>query len=369
MSAITTEKLTKRFISRKRAATGASGSAGADTAGVHGNGGPSGNGAGGRGPSGLLGRFRRPAKSETLAVDAIDLDLREGEIFGLLGPNGAGKTTTIRMLCTLLEPTSGRATVAGYDVVKEADKVRASIGVVLSGERAVYWKLTGRENLQYYAALYHIPPAAARKRIAEILAVVNLADRADEFVERYSSGMKQRLTLAKGLLNNPPVLLLDEPTIGLDPQSARNIREFILCLNKEHGKTVILTTHYMEEADQLCDRVGIIDHGRIIALDSPKVLKSRIKEEDVVEVEVKNAAPDLARRIRSIEQVNQVTAQVTDPTVGAAALRVHAQDGRKVLPSVLAQIAAADGVVQFVKVSEPTLEDVFISLTGKALRD
>jgi ABC-2 type transport system ATP-binding protein len=178
-----------------------------------------------------------PGRNRTVepfvAVDGVSFGIRAGEIFGLLGPNGAGKTTTIRMLCTLLEPTSGTATVNGYDVLRQTNLVRKSLGAVLTGERSIYWKLTGRENIAYFAALYHIPPAAARTRIDELLARLDLSGRADEYVERYSSGMKQRIAIAKALLANPPVLLLDEPTIGLDPQSARNLRELILEIRAE----------------------------------------------------------------------------------------------------------------------------------------
>src|SRR5688500_1121279 len=204
----------------------------------------------------LTARDRAPTEWH-VAVDGVSFDIRAGEIFGLLGANGAGKTTTIKMLCTLLEPSGGTATINGYDIVREAGQVRQSLGAVLTGERSVYWKLTGRENLEYFAALYHIPRPVAKRRIAELLERLDLADRADELVERYSSGMKQRVAIAKALLPNPPVLLLDEPTIGLDPQSARNLRELILETRAE-GRTVLLTTHYMEEADQLSDRVGII---------------------------------------------------------------------------------------------------------------
>src|ERR671939_217337 len=250
-----------------------------------------------------------PARNRTVepfvAVDGVSFSIRAGEIFGLLGPNGAGKTTTIRMLCTLLEPTSGTATVNGYDVRRQTNLVRQSLGAVLTGERSIYWKLTGRENLAYFAALYHIPPAVARQRIDQLLARLDLAGRADEYVERYSSGMKQRLAIAKALLANPPVLLLDEPTIGLDPQSARNLRELILDIKRE-GRTVLLTTHYMDEADQLCDRVGIIEAGTIIALDTPTRLKRGIKQLDVVQLEVDAFDPrslDALRRMRGVQNV------------------------------------------------------------------
>ncbi len=223
----------------------------------------------GKGPFAFLGR---QAAEPFVAVDGVSFSIRKGEVFGLLGPNGAGKTTTIRMLSTLLEPTSGKATICGYDALKEPDTVRQILGAVLTGERSVYWKLSGRENLEYFAALYHLPPKVAKARVKELLTRLNLEGRADEYVERYSSGMKQRVAIAKALLADPPVLLLDEPTIGLDPQSARNLRELILEIKAE-GRTVLLTTHYMEEADLLCDRIGIVDAGRVIALDTPANLK------------------------------------------------------------------------------------------------
>ena len=208
-------------------------------------------------------------------MDGVDLRVERGEIFGLLGPNGAGKTTTMRMLATLLEPTSGSARVLGLDVVHEARDIRRRMGAVLSDGRSVYWKLTARENLEYFAALYHVPPREQRERIQRVLEQVNLTDRADDYVERYSTGMRQRLVLARALLPDPELLLLDEPTVGLDPQSSRDLRERVQELRAQ-GRSVLLTTHYMEEADQLCDRIAIVDHGRIVALDTPSELKRSI---------------------------------------------------------------------------------------------
>lgn len=307
----------------------------------------------------------REPEEWTVAVDGVDLDIWEGEIFGLLGPNGAGKTTTIKMLCTLLEPSKGTARVNGYDITRQANLVRQSLGAVLRGERSIYWKLTGRENLEYFAALYHIPPAAARRRIDELLDRFSLNDRADEYVERYSTGMKQRVAIAKALLANPPLLLLDEPTVGLDPQSARNLRELILEIKGE-GRTVLLTTHYMEEADQLCDRVGIIDQGQIIALDTPDNLKTSIDQVDIVQLEVENYDPTLTGELRQLPSVENVVSHYlgTDSTWS---LGLHATDSREVLPSLLDIINSGSGRVKQLEVVQPTLEDVFITLTGKQL--
>jgi ABC-2 type transport system ATP-binding protein len=307
-------------------------------------------------------------QTETVtAVDHVSFGIRQGEVFGLLGPNGAGKTTTIKMLCTLLEPTSGTATLAGYDVVRQAEGVRQHLGAVMTGERSIYWKLTGRENLAYFAALYHLPPGVAKARIDELLARLELTKRADELVERYSSGMKQRIAIAKALLPKPPVLLLDEPTIGLDPQSARNLRELILEF-KHEGHTVLLTTHYMEEADQLCDRIGIIDQGKIIALDTPAALKASINRLDVMQLEVESFNPTLTPVLNELPQVENIAARHLG-TDGVWSVALHTTDSRGILPELIQVIGAGAGRIRHLQIVQPSLEDVFIALTGKALRE
>jgi ABC-2 type transport system ATP-binding protein len=270
------------------------------------------------------------------------------------------------MLCTLLEPSDGSASIAGYDVTRQPDAARRSLGAVLTGERSIYWKLTGRENLEYFAALYHLPPAVARRRVDELLQRLDLAHKADELVERYSSGMKQRVGIAKALLANPPVVLLDEPTVGLDPQAARNLRELIIDIRAE-GRTVLITTHYMEEADQLCDRVGIIDGGRIIALDAPTALKRSINQLDIVQVDVDNYEPLLAERLRGLPGVQNLAARPADD--GSCGLSIHVADSRALMPELIAAVTATSGSIRHLQVAQPTLEDVFIALTGKQLRD
>ncbi len=213
-------------------------------------------------------------KRETVALRSLNLSVPRGSVFGLLGPNGAGKTTTVRILSTLLTPTAGRASVLGFDVMKQTAQVRENIGFVLGGDRGLYGRLTGKQNLEYFAALNHVEPRLASRRSDELLDEVGLADRRDALVEQYSRGMKQRLHIARGLLTDPEVLFMDEPTIGLDPQVAREVRSLIPRL-AARGKTVLLTTHYMFEADVLCERLALIDHGEIVASGSPSEIKQR----------------------------------------------------------------------------------------------
>jgi ABC-2 type transport system ATP-binding protein len=299
-------------------------------------------------------------------VDGIDLEVERGEIFGVLGPNGAGKTTTMKMLATLLEPTAGSARILGLDVVTQAREVRRRMGAVLSDGRSLYWKLTARENLEYFAALYHVPPGEQRPRIAAALQAVKLDDRADDYVERFSTGMRQRLVLARALLPDPELLLLDEPTVGLDPQSARDLRDRVRDLQRQE-RTVLLTTHYMEEADQLCDRIAIVDHGTIVALDTPGGLKRTIAANEVVHLEIPAGNGDAALLAR-LEQAAGTLVR-TERDDGVVAVTIHCRSARDFVPAAFDAAHAQGTTINHVEVVPVTLEDVFLSLTGRALRE
>lgn len=305
------------------------------------------------------------SQSAFVAVNNVSCLVERGEIFGLLGPNGAGKTTTIKMISTLLLPTSGTVKVAGIDVAKQPTQVLRHLGTVLTGERSVYWKLTGRENLEYFAALYGIPGKLAKTRINELLTRFQLEKRADENVEKYSTGMRQRVCLAKALLAEPEILILDEPTAGLDPQSARNLRDLILDIKKE-GRTVLLTTHYMEEADQLCDRIAIVDHGSIIALDTPLNLKHRLDGQRLFSVDISKWEESwehylLEKGVRNISTAFDEQTRLYHVTL-------HLNGGLSSGEILTFLFNEGAGIVNFSS-REPSLEDVFIHLTGKSLRE
>ena len=309
---------------------------------------------------------RAPDERERfVAVNWIDLRVERGEIFGVLGPNGAGKTTTLRMLATILEPTSGEVRVLGIDVRTHPREIRANLGAMLSGERSLYWKLTARENLEYFAALYHVPPKETKARIDAALVAVKLADRADDYVERYSTGMRQRLALARALLPDPPLVILDEPTVGLDPQAARDLRDRVREL-KRQGRTVLLTTHYMEEADQLCDRIAIIDHGEIVALDTPAALKRRIRAEEVVSLEIGMTGEDAPMLARL---ANAAVIARSERRNGTLMVTAHCASARDFVPDAFDAARSERATIQHVEVVPVSLEDVFISLTGRALRE
>ena len=310
---------------------------------------------------------KKEPKAMFTAVNGVDLQIQRGEIFGLLGPNGAGKSTTIRMLCTLLEPTGGTARVSGFDIVKQANDVRRSLGTLLAGERSIYWKLSGRENLEYFAALNHIPQPIAKNRVEELIERMELKDRANELVEKYSTGMRQRVAIAKALLARPPILLLDEPTLGLDPQAARRLRELIAEL-KQEGHTILLTTHYMEEADLLSDRIGIIDSGKVIALDTPNGLKQRIEQKEMIRLEVTGWHQEIAEKLKSISGIeNLISRQAGEADLWEVNMQAH--NSRAAIPRIVEHISGNGTRLVNMNIVKPSLEDVFIHLTGKALRD
>ena len=300
---------------------------------------------------------------DLVAVDNISFTVREGEIFGFLGPNGAGKTTTIRMLCTLSRPTSGSATIAGYNINKDKHKVREQIGLV-SEKLIMYDRLTARENLKLFGKLYDLSNEKLKSKMAELLDLVHMEKWADKQIGTYSTGMKQRINVIRALLNEPKVLFLDEPTLGLDPQSTAEIREFIRKINKMSGTTIILTTHMMVEADLLCDRIGIIDKGKIVALDTPENLKKIITGDSntVLEIDITNMSNKIKEDLEKLEVVNKVTMESN------TRLTVRA-NGDHAFDKIIDAIRGQNGKITSVKNLEPTLEDVFLHLTGRMVRD
>ena len=300
----------------------------------------------------------RRKKKNVVAVDDISFSVRDGELFGLLGPNGAGKTTTVKMLTTLLIPTSGTARVLGHDVTQKPEAIRARIGFVFGGERGLYWRLSGIDNLRYFASLYHVDPDKTKQRIPYLLELVGLGDRGHEKVEGYSRGMKQRLHIARTLLHDPEVLFLDEPTMGLDPVGARELRQKIRDLQAER-KTILLTTHYMFEADTLCERIAVIDHGRIVALDSPAGLKHLVSDLSVIEMEVFGIPPRTLEQLRALPFIDTVTVEERDQK---QLLLAHSPRGSEAVPDLLAILEGLR--VGKVAVREPTLEDAYVRLVG-----
>jgi ABC-2 type transport system ATP-binding protein len=305
------------------------------------------------------GTFRR-TKVENVALAGIDLAIQPGELFGLLGPNGAGKTTTTKILTTLLLPDSGQARVLGLDVVKQTSAVRSRIGFVFGGDRGLYWRLSGLNNLRYFADLYRIPPDVSKRRIGELLERLGLAGREHDKVEVYSRGMKQRLHLARGLLNDPEVLFLDEPTIGLDPVGARELRVLVREL-ADAGKTIFLTTHYMFEADSICDRIAVIKKGAIVAEGTPSSIKRVVENQGVVEFEVVGMPADRLAGLRGLAGVGSVA--VVDQEL-AQVVTINCTRPA----DVMTQLGVILEGLTLRKVSsrEPTLEDAYVQLIGES---
>ncbi len=298
---------------------------------------------------------------ELLAVNEVTFQVREGEVFGLLGPNGAGKTTLIRMLTTLTPPTSGTGRVAGHDIGRDADGVRKSIGVIPQALTSDP-ELTAEENLLIHAKLYGVPVSERGELLRRLLRAVDLEKFSKELVRNFSGGMRRRLEIARGLVHSPKILFLDEPTTGLDPVSRTSVWEMISKLKQQSALTILLTTHYMDEADKLCERIAIVDHGKLVALDSPTKLKDSVPGTDVVEAEFENAPADWLEQLRGL-------AQVADVAERDGLTHISSHDGGETVGAVMALAHRRDVRVKRVTVQSTTLDDVFLHYTGRQLRD
>ncbi|HPC38099.1 MAG TPA: ATP-binding cassette domain-containing protein [Exilispira sp.] len=308
-----------------------------------------------------LSKSFKSKKEYIKAVVEVSFSIEEGTIFSLLGPNGAGKTTTIKILATLFLPDGGYAKICGYDVVKDDLKVRQNLGTVLPGERTLFWKLSVKENLSYFADLYGLKPSYSKKRIEYLLKRFEIEDRKNTFVEKLSTGLRQRVVLCRALLSDPKVLLLDEPTLGLDPEAARNLRNLILEIKKE-GKTILLTTHYMYEADELSDFVAIINKGKIVGLDTPENLKKNLDIERNITISSKKVPEIFIEEIKNCF-LTEVYKEITEENLIKLSLSLKKKDDAV---SRIIQIASKYNIVlENIILSEPTLEDVFIQKTGK----
>jgi ABC-2 type transport system ATP-binding protein len=305
------------------------------------------------------GMFRRRTKVVE-ALRGVSFAVERGELFGLLGPNGAGKTTMIKVLTTLLLPTSGTARVLGFDVRRQARQIRGRVGYVFGGDRGLYDRLSAYDNLRYFADLYKVPPRVRRARIDQLLEMVELKGRERERVETYSRGMRQRLHIARGLLHDPEILFLDEPTIGLDPVGARELRETIGTLH-EAGKTILLTTHYMYEADALCQRIAVIGNGSFVATGTPSDLKAVVGDHTIVEIETFGIADEAVERLRRVPGVRAVGVETRDH---AQVLLVQSAVGADVVRALLNELSGAD--TGKVITREPTLEDAYVELVRSA---
>jgi ABC-2 type transport system ATP-binding protein len=297
---------------------------------------------------------------DLVAVDRVSLEIEQGQTFGLLGPNGAGKTTLAKMLSSLLTPTSGYAEVWGNDIVSKRDEVRRCLGMVFQ-DPSIDDKLTGRENLDFHARLYGLKKDERERRIAEVLDLVDLKEKADIQVEVYSGGMQRRLEIARGLMHRPKVLFLDEPTLGLDVQTRRYIWDYIKRLNQDEAVTVVLMTHYMEEADYLCDRIAIIDRGRIIASDTPQNLK-RLVGADIISLQTSDSTGDFATRLQNSEWVEWLTEQ-------DGIINLGVRNGEEKIPEIVMTAYNSGVAIKSINLHEPDLEDVFLKFTGKKIRE
>lgn len=312
-----------------------------------------------------LTRIFKSEEGEVQALDGVSLSVKPGEIFGLLGPNGAGKTTLIKILCTLLLPTSGKAFVNGYDVVQEAAKIKEVINLASGGETPGYGILTVRENLWFFSQLYGLSDEESRKRVSQLIETIGLQDKANERMNRLSSGMKQRLNIARSLINDPKILFLDEPTLGLDVMFAQQIRQYAKGLIKASPeKTILLTTHYMAEADEMCDRVAIIDDGKIIAMGTPAKLKALVSKEVnlLVEVSFMGSKADELLKLKGVKGLSISHSPEENTTTLKLVL-----EGESTIPDVISAIKEAGVTLHLMHKAEATLETVFVGLVGRGL--
>ena len=295
-------------------------------------------------------------RRDFVALKGLNLEVPRGSVFGLLGPNGAGKTTTVRILSTLLTPTSGTARVLGYDVESQAKQVRRNIGFILGGERGLYGRITGEQNMRFFAALNHINPGEAKRRTEQLLDRVGLTEHAKTAVENYSRGMKQRLHIARGLLTDPPVLFMDEPTIGIDPIGAQELRNYVPELASE-GKTILLTTHYMAEADMLCDTIAIIDRGELAAVGTPSEIKRRFSRLGIIEVTVNRPRERLVAEVTELDLVERVESAAEGPFQKLTISVAFGTDPRE----KIAEAVGAENIESLVS-RDPTLEEAYINI-------
>lgn len=312
------------------------------------------------------GFFRRKTVTTT-AVDNLNLEIKRGELFGLLGPNGAGKTTLVKILCTLLPPDSGTAKINGYDINKEQMQVKRSLGTLFSvGERGFFWRLNGYRNLEFFAAIYNVPRQKRQQRIMEVLQQVSLENSAFQLFQKYSGGMKRKLALARTLLPDPPIIMLDEPTTGLDAISSRNVRDFVKSTVQETGKTVLYTTHYIEEAAQICNKIAILKQGKIIACDTPNALRDKIKKEELIYIVLEEISPVQIEKMRSIQGVIDITEKNSEelmPNQRGLCISLNNIDH---LPPLFDFLFGQKIKLINFKREEPSLEDAFIELTKRA---
>lgn len=294
------------------------------------------------------------------AVSGISMDIEKGELFGLLGPNGAGKSTTIAMISGILTPTTGNVCIGGIDIAKKPMEGKKLLGLVPQ-DIALYPTLTAKENLEFWGKMYNLRGKELKKRVEEVLEIAGLSDRKNERIEKYSGGMKRRINIGAALLHKPEILIMDEPTVGIDPQSRNHILDTVKMLNKE-GMTVIYTSHYMEEVEFLCDKIGIIDHGKLLAFGEKEELKRSIINFDKIELQLSSITPSVKERIGSMEYVQSID-------IDGSKVTINSSESEKLLVNILSALAKMNIKVLSVKIQEPNLESVFLNLTGRALRD